>query len=78
MRVGKHCKNFKKRFEIPPGFDYIYSTIKKGERQAPVRAFLDPVRKRKSLTIRKFAFVSKVRKNKNFEINFDKIPSQGK
>jgi hypothetical protein len=39
----------------------VYYPIKNGKRQATYRAFIEPVRQRKSLLIRKFAHVNKVR-----------------
>lgn len=42
------------------GFDLIYSNIKFGRRHGAYEAYIRPIRKRRSLTIVKFAHVNKV------------------
>lgn len=42
------------------GFDVIRYPIKNGVRQAPYKAFLEPIRNRPSLTIMKYARVNRV------------------
>ncbi|ODN03058.1 Glucose dehydrogenase [FAD, quinone] [Orchesella cincta] len=42
------------------GFDYTYTPMRFGRRQSTFTAFLEPIRHRSNLTIRKFAHVTKV------------------
>ncbi|ODN03623.1 Glucose dehydrogenase [FAD, quinone] [Orchesella cincta] len=57
------------------GFDIIRYAIKNGVRQAPYKAFLEPIRSRSTLTIMKFAHVNKIlfkNGNKAFAVQYDK------
>ncbi|ODM90440.1 Glucose dehydrogenase [FAD, quinone] [Orchesella cincta] len=49
------------------GFDELYYPIRRGEKQTTYKTFVEPIKRRQNLTIRKFATVSKLllRKNDN-------------
>ncbi|CAL8127841.1 unnamed protein product [Orchesella dallaii] len=49
------------------GFDELFYPIRRGEKQTTYKTFIEPIKKRQNLTIRKFATVSKLllRKNDN-------------
>lgn len=52
--------NKKLNVHLLAGFGVVRYPIKNGVRQAPFKAFLEPIRSRTSLTIRKYAHVNKV------------------
>lgn len=60
QELGYEHVDLNARFE--EGFDSIYSPMEMGERKASFHAFLEPVRDRETLTVRKYSRVTKVTK----------------
>lgn len=58
QELGYEHVDLNARFE--EGFDSIYSPMEMGERKASFHAFLEPVRDRETLTVRKYSRVTKV------------------
>lgn len=42
------------------GFDYVYYPLRNGQRVSSSDAFLEPIKQRSRLTVRKYALVAKV------------------
>ncbi len=58
QELGYEHVDLNARFE--EGFDSIYSPMEMGERKASFHAFLEPVRDRETLSVRKYSRVTKV------------------